>query len=332
MTAIAKTVVATGVSSGLVYLTTQGFELVKQRLIQAQPYKIILGARNTYTALKAYDDLLYHRSKHNVTIFPLELSNPITVKTFAQQTLEKLGSDKIDYLFLNAARITATNTPSPYSSKWSQVYLINHLSQHYLIHLLREKLEASRTRIVFTGSGVLRRVTDPDKLKDDVLRTLKTETTFSKNAKTIDFHTGTNAYRSSKFIQLLSAHWWRRRLQDKCEVLAVSPGLVPDTGLHRENPSRFTMIHQNPNSIPQGARNIFRAFTEDCPPDDPHKIFLMDTGEWWPKHTYRLTLNEYLQNKWCPGKDRIEEECGITAYDRFKDSQLLSFKGDGMNG
>jgi NADP-dependent 3-hydroxy acid dehydrogenase YdfG len=40
-------------------------------------------------------------------------------------------------------------------------------------------------------------------------------------------------YSATKFQQLLSAHWWRRELGDSCKVVAVSPGLVPGTGLGR---------------------------------------------------------------------------------------------------
>lgn len=38
-------------------------------------------------------------------------------------------------------------------------------------------------------------------------------------------------YAATKFTQLLAANWWRRQLAGKCNVVAVSPGLIPGTGL-----------------------------------------------------------------------------------------------------
>ena len=37
------------------------------------------------------------------------------------------------------------------------------IAQHYLTHLLREKLEASRSRIVVVSSGAVRGVKDPSR-------------------------------------------------------------------------------------------------------------------------------------------------------------------------
>ena len=42
---------------------------------------------------------------------------------------------------------------------------------------------------------------------------------------------GRKIYSDTKFTQLLGAHWWRRQLTGKCDVVAVSPGLIPGTGI-----------------------------------------------------------------------------------------------------
>ncbi|KAI2617489.1 NAD(P)-binding protein [Hypoxylon sp. NC1633] len=290
MATVAKTIVATGATSGL------GFELVKQLLAQTQPYKFILGARDTTRAQAAFEELKYDSTKHSLTVLPLELSNLKTVKTFTQQTLEKVGQDKIDYLMLNAGMVKEASTPLP-GSKWSETYIVNHLSQHYLIHLLRGKLEASRSRIVVVSSGAVRNVQDPSLLDESV----KTSTS--------DF----GLYSDTKFIQLLGAHWWRRQLQGKCDVVAVSPGLIPGTGLARHVDS-FKIPANVPDakSIPEGAQSMFRAFVRDDFPEDPEQIFLTSWGEWWPKDVYKLSLDKSLQDKWCPSKDEIEKEEGIT--------------------
>ncbi|KAI5864198.1 NAD(P)-binding protein [Durotheca rogersii] len=291
-TGIAKTIVATGATSGL------GFELVKQLLAQTQPYKLILGARDTKTAQAAFDNLEYDNAKHSLTIFPLELSNLKTVKAFSQHALSKIGQDNVDYLLLNAAISKSTDEPGHHGSKWSESYIVNHLSQHYLTHLLREKLEASRSRIVIVSSGGVREITDPDRLEAEVNGASKPPL---------------GVYCATKFAQLLGAHWWRRQLQGTCTVVAVSPGLIPGTGLMRNGSVEIPANHPDAKSVAEGAQSIYRAFTRDDFPEDPDQIFLTSWGEWWPKDVYKLTLNKKLQDQWSPSQDEIEKEEGISA-------------------
>ncbi|KAI1427557.1 hypothetical protein F5Y12DRAFT_737191 [Xylaria sp. FL1777] len=294
MSTIAKTIVATGATSGI------GFEAIKQLLVQSQPYNFILGARDLKTTTDAYNALKYENNSHTITIFPLELNNMRSVKTFAQQTLEKLGSSPVDYLMLNAATgmIKTVAETGPHGSRWIEPYLVNHLSQHYLVHLLRHKLEQSKTRIVFVSSGAVRNVEDPNTLENEMLVTKDT---------------GDVVYPATKFIQLLNAHWWRRQLGGTCKIVAVSPGLIPHTGLGRGG--NFTISDSLPDakSIPEGAQSVLRAFTRDDLPEDPEQIFLTSWGEWWPKDVYKLSLDKKLQDKWSPSQADIEKEEGVTA-------------------
>ncbi|VUC26121.1 unnamed protein product [Clonostachys rosea] len=294
MSTIAKTVIATGVSSGL------GFEAIKQLLQQAQPYKVILGARNTEATENAYSSLSFERSKHSLSVLPLELNNLKDVKSFAHQALGKLGDDSIDYLLLNAAISDPAQGPGPHGSKWSEILVVNHTSQHYLVHLLREKLTASKARLVFVSSGAVRNVPDPSVLDEDLLAGS------GKDSMT--------SYPQSKFVALLAAHWWRRQLAGHCKVVAVSPGLIPTTGLQRGSKLSFpSAIMKDAKSVPEGAKSILEAFTRSDFPEDPEQIFLTSWGEWWPKDVYGLTLDEDLQNKWCQSREDIESEFGITA-------------------
>lgn len=58
-------------------------------------------------------------------------------------------------------------------------------------------------------------------------------------------------YPESKFVQLLGAHWWRRQLPE-CRVVAVSPGLIPNTGLARHGTFKLTMDMPDAKTVPEG--------------------------------------------------------------------------------
>ena len=124
---------------------------------------------------------------------------------------------------------------------------------------------------------------------------------------------GTSAfdlYSATKFIQLLNAHYWRRQLKDSCEVLAVSPGLIPDTNIARYIDFEFTMDMPDAKTVPEGASNILRAVHIDGKefPEDHEQIFLTSWGEWWGSDVYALTLDKALQDKYSPGREEIERE------------------------
>ncbi|KAH8650044.1 hypothetical protein BX600DRAFT_517262 [Xylariales sp. PMI_506] len=318
MSGVAKTIVATGTSSGL------GFEAVKQLLLHsAEPYRFILGARDTKQAQVAYDELKFDGTKHSISILPLELSDLRSVKSFAQQTLGKLDHDKVDILFLNAAIVKDASGPGPHGSQWCDTYVVNHLSQHYLIHLLREKLIASQSRIVVVSTGAVRRVRDND------------PTTLDGDLKAGADTDAMKTYGASKFTQILGAHYWRRQLQDSVTVLAVTPGPIPYTGVQRHTVEKITMDYPGARTIPEGiyrncssrppkrfqrepnqvlgAQSLLDAFTRDDLPADPEQILLSQLGEWWPKEVYALSLDKDLQDKWCLSKEEIEKEAGISA-------------------
>lgn len=56
-------------------------------------------------------------------------------------------------------------------------------------------------------------------------------------------------YCGSKFVQLLGAHYWRRHLPG-CTIVAVSPGLVPDTNL--ATGMALSMSMADAKTVPEG--------------------------------------------------------------------------------
>ncbi|KAH8174956.1 short chain dehydrogenase domain-containing protein [Sarocladium implicatum] len=292
MASAAKTIVATGVSSGI------GLEAIKQLLQQPQPYRVILGARNIKATEEAYGGITYDKSAHNVSILPLELSNLRDVKRFASETLEKLGKERIDYLLLNAAISNGSEQPGPHGSKWSEPLIVNHFSQHYLTHLLREKLVESQSRVVIVSSGAVNMVKDSSNLDHDL--------------KGAAGATSMKVYSGTKFVQLLGAHWWRRELSGTNTVVAVSPGMIPGSGLYRGSGQRMPSNSPDAKSVPQGAASILAAFTRSDFPEDSERMFLTSWGEWWSKDVFPPDVfNKELQEKWSPSKEQLEKEENI---------------------
>ena len=58
---------------------------------------------------------------------------------------------------------------------------------------------------------------------------------------------------------------------------------------------------------------MLRAMERNDLPEDPEQIFLTSWGEWWPKDVYGQSLDKNLQDQFCPSKEQIEREEGLTA-------------------
>lgn len=106
------------------------------------------------------------------------------------------------------------------------------------MHLLREKLVASKSRIVFVSSGAVRNVPDVSTYTSPVHPPeregrLTILGVLDEHVKGGSGTPGSLIYCETKFIALLGANWWRRQLWGQCDVVAVSPGLIPTTGITR---------------------------------------------------------------------------------------------------
>jgi hypothetical protein len=57
-----------------------------------------------------------------------------------------------------------------------------------------------------------------------------------------------------------------------------------------------------------GAASIIEAFHREDFPKDQDLVFLTSWGEWWGTEVLEKTLDKELQERWCPGKERIERD------------------------
>lgn len=80
-----------------------------------------------------------------------------------------------------------------------------------------------------------------------------------ENPETLDADLATNSgadarviYSGSKFTQLLGAHYWRRQLGSSASVVAVSPGLIPNTGIARHGNFKLSMDMPDAKTVEQG--------------------------------------------------------------------------------
>ncbi|KAK8109179.1 hypothetical protein PG984_014980 [Apiospora sp. TS-2023a] len=289
---VRKFIIATGCSSGL------GFEVVKQLITRGQygtAYTVIIGARDVGCTLAAYGTVTYENRKHRLHVLSVDLNNLGSVQEFAKKAMEAIPEgSSLDWLFLNAG-MQAKAGSSSCNSKWCDTQVVNSLSQHYLMHELRPHLVAAKTRIVVVSSGGIKQG-DPEQADRVLLAN-----------SGADEHT---VYCQSKFTQLLNAHWWRRELAGSCIVVAVSPGLIPNTGIFRniEESKRPTMQSTDAKTVEEGAQNLLRAFTCTDMPEDPDRIFLTSWGTWWERSDIQNTLDKELQNKWSPSKEEIKAE------------------------
>jgi hypothetical protein len=114
-------------------MVIQGFEVVKQLLQQKQPYKFILGVRDTKRTQATYDELQYDTITHSVVILPLELSTLRDINSFASQVLAKVGEEKLEYLLLNAGMAKSALKVGNIQSKWCEAYAVNHLCRPHIL-------------------------------------------------------------------------------------------------------------------------------------------------------------------------------------------------------
>ncbi|KAK4053999.1 hypothetical protein OIO90_003644 [Microbotryomycetes sp. JL221] len=251
MSTLTRTLVCTGGSSGL------GLETIKQVLRQPR-WQVFVGARpeRRHTLEQTFKPWLNSNSNSNsshtnstVTIVDLNLEHVNSIKQFANSVKQNLTStnSSLDVILLSAAvycrhkhliNDISARVDDNHTVQFTKEAFVNSLAQHYLIHLLEPELtkQSSKSnfhpRIVFVSSSKQNSVNSFNQISHALLST----TTNDDSTKQPQQQDSMIRYSSSKLIQMASATFWKRKLCPLgVDVVTVSPGFVPTSGLNRES-------------------------------------------------------------------------------------------------
>ena len=218
-----QTILMTGATSGL------GLNTVKQLLPHIN---LIVGVRNPQQA----DHLRSIMSKERLIILPLDLDSLDSVRQFAAETLNHLGSRQLSGMALNAG-IQITTGLEKSLDGYERTFTSNYLGHFLLVSLLLPVLSANAV-VISTVSGTH----DPN---DFLARLFGFRGGFFPNAEAVTqgiLDTSASLrqqcldrYATSKLCNLLFTYEMARRVPtDKVRFLAFDPGLMPGTRLARD--------------------------------------------------------------------------------------------------
>lgn len=205
-------IVMTGGTSGL-------GAVAAKNILQVPNCKLLLGYRSNKV--------------NNAVHIPLNLKSLQSVRDFASDVIQKIGTDKINVLICNAGMNYPT-VDTRTKDGFETTFAVNHLAHYLLIHLLMPHL-AKNAKIVLTTSGTHNpaegsRAAPPKHANVQWLGHPEKDETLSESTKT----NAERAYASSKLCNLLTARYINTLPQAQTynwEAVAYDPGPTPGTGL-----------------------------------------------------------------------------------------------------
>lgn len=201
-----KVVIITGANKGI------GKETTKQ--ISKFGAKVYMACRSLDSANQARDEIVNETNNKNLYVRHLDLASVESIINFAEQF--KKEESKLDVLINNAGiwkkikNLTDINV--------EMTFAVNVLGPHLLTKLLISSLRnAAPSRIInvashFAGGLVIDDINFDNRSYNDMI-----------------------AYKQTKQANRMLTRVWARRLEkDNISVYSMTPGLIPDTELSRE--------------------------------------------------------------------------------------------------
>jgi NAD(P)-dependent dehydrogenase (short-subunit alcohol dehydrogenase family) len=209
-----KQIVMTGATAGL------GAHALERFLAEPDTH-VIVGARG--------------HGPSGVDVIPLDLSSLASVRSFADEVKQKLGSEKIDMLVLNAGAQFA-DAAQRSADGFEATFAVNHLAHYLLARLLLPNL-AESARLVITTSDTHDPAVIPIGPKTLDVPALASPTPGGSRMR---------AYASSKLCNLLTIRSLATLPEVKAKhihVIAYNPGLTLGTSLGRASRFGHSMMH-----------------------------------------------------------------------------------------
>ena len=214
-----------------------------KQLLQSKNNRLILG--------------IHHNKITGAEMVELNLANLNSVRSFASQVIERIGTEKINSLILNAG-ISLPPPASFTNDGFERTFAVNHLAQYLLLRLLLPSL-ASEAVVVITTSGThdpaeKTIIPPPHHANANWLAYPQNDPSHDHNPRTA----AGRAYSSSKLCNLLTARALSKSpeiLSQNINVIAFDPGATPGTGLMNNNGFVYQTIWKM-LSLP-----IFKPFT-----------------------------------------------------------------------
>lgn len=201
-----KVVIVTGANKGI------GKEATKQ--ISKFGAKVYMACRSLDSANQARDEIVNETNNKNVFVRHLDLASIESIINFAEQF--KKEESKLDVLINNAGLWTKIKKLTDINVE--QTFAVNVLGPHLLTQLLLSELRnAAPSRIInvashFAGGLVIDDINFDNRSYNDML-----------------------AYKQTKQANRMLTREWARRLEkDNISVYSMTPGLIPNTELFRE--------------------------------------------------------------------------------------------------
>lgn len=204
--------------------------------------RLILVARNLQKAelaKKQVVSVMNDNDGSNIVPMACDHASLASVKDFTSQLQEQGGT--IDALCLNAATLHDSNTPEFTDDGIEKTFQTNHLAPFLIVNLIHDMI-SPKGRIVVTGSGL-----HYSRTFGDFKGMMDTETGYARTSfESIDGSDFQSkpAYSASKLCNVAFTIELNRRLQQRGSIVAncFTPGLIPQTGLFRDQGSRKLLL------------------------------------------------------------------------------------------